>query len=198
MTHISLLNFRGAQQFFCQAITGNSYTESRSCQCHLQPLALGGVKMLTSPKAGNEQTNRIWHTKFERAYVPSTLIMRQTKSNLLHSKRNVVFLNLFKICFLLIILLMVQKSQGQPPGTYQKRCKWWDVHYQPQLVTEAITVYREVVPRPLPRPVVLRQSLLRMSLVFDKGGWNPEITAETSWNGSKIKLKTLLTHIMRH
>eukprot|EP00434_Breviolum_minutum_P043647 symbB.v1.2.038919.t1/scaffold6231.1/size19816/3 len=29
----------------------------------------------------------------------------------------------------------------------------------------AITVYREVVPRPLPRPVVLRQSLLRMSYV---------------------------------
>ena len=55
MTHISLLNFRGAQQFFCQAITGNSYTESRSCQCHLQPLALGGVKMLTSPK---QETNR--------------------------------------------------------------------------------------------------------------------------------------------
>ena len=85
------VKFPGAQQFFCQAITGNSYTESRSCQCHLQPLALGGVKMLTSPKAGSEQTNRIWHTKFEREYVPSTLIMRQTKGNLLYSKRNVVF-----------------------------------------------------------------------------------------------------------
>jgi len=156
------------------------------------------LKCSPPPKAGSEQTNRIWHTKFERAYLPSTLIMLQTASNLLYSKKARRFFESFQDLFLLIILLMVQKSQGQPPGTYQKRCKWWDVHYQPQLVTEAITVYREVVPRPLPRPVVLRQSLLRMSLVFDKGGWNPNITAETSWNGSKIKLKTLLTHIMRH
>ena len=29
------------------------------------------------------------------------------------------------------ILLMVQKSQGQPPGMWSKHCKSWDFNYQP-------------------------------------------------------------------
>ena len=35
----------------------------------------------------------------------------------------------------LFILLMVQKSQGQPPRMVLKPCKSWDFNYQPQLVS---------------------------------------------------------------
>ena len=35
---------------------------------------------------------------------------------------------------LVTLPLMVQKSQGQPPGMVLKPCKYWDVNYQPQMV----------------------------------------------------------------